>query len=136
MKRTKYSLAAVLGVFLSHFILKSLTIISLACGKQSEGPSNEKADSELTNSSSLLFDPGEVVTTNRLKANMDMGRPMLNNYIRHAKVGGGQHGEVYLCYKVNPRLAQDNPESRFPVVSVTYVYRRIIPVQPTLLKRV
>ena len=96
---------------------------------------HEKADSQSTTSSSLLFDPGEVVTTNRLKAIMDMGRPMLNNYIRHAKVGGGQHGEVYLCYKVNPRLAQDDPERRLPVVSLTYVYRRVIPVQPTLLKR-
>ena len=38
--RTKYSLAAVLGVFLSRWILKSLTIISLACGKKSEGPSD------------------------------------------------------------------------------------------------
>ena len=34
------TLAAVLGVFLSRLTLKSLTIISLACGKQSEGPSN------------------------------------------------------------------------------------------------
>jgi len=83
-----------------------------------------KADLESTTSSSLLFDPGEVVTTNRLKAFMDMGRPMLNNYIRHAKVGGGQHGEVYLCYKVNPRLAHDDPDRRLPVVSLTRLSTR------------
>lgn len=48
---------------------------------------------------------------------MDHGRPMLNNYTRYAKVGGGQHGEVYLCYKLNPRLPQGHPERRIPVVS-------------------
>ena len=37
--RTKYSLAAV-GVFFSRLILTFLTVISPACGKQSEGPSN------------------------------------------------------------------------------------------------
>ncbi|PFH46193.1 hypothetical protein AMATHDRAFT_77777 [Amanita thiersii Skay4041] len=40
---------------------------------------------------------------------------MLNNYIRYAKVGGGQHGEVYLCYRTDPKLPQGHPERRIPV---------------------
>lgn len=63
------------------------------------------------------FDPeGDVLTTDRLEAYMDEGRPMLNNYTRHAKIGGGQHGEVYLCYKVDPRFPPGHPDRRIPVV--------------------
>jgi len=61
------------------------------------------------------FDPGDVVTTDRLNAYMDEGRPMLNNYTRHAKIGEGQHGEVYLCYRTNPRYPQGHPDRRVPV---------------------
>ncbi|KAF9463947.1 kinase-like domain-containing protein [Collybia nuda] len=62
------------------------------------------------------FDPeGDVLTTDRLEAYMDEGRPMLNNYTRHAKIGGGQHGEVYLCYKVDPRFPPGHPDRRIPV---------------------
>ncbi|KDR75973.1 hypothetical protein GALMADRAFT_68116 [Galerina marginata CBS 339.88] len=46
---------------------------------------------------------------------MDEGRPMLNNYIRHVKVGGGQHGDVYLCQRVNTRLPPGDPQRRIPV---------------------
>lgn len=63
------------------------------------------------------FDPGDVVTTEHLDAYMDEGRPMLNNYTRHAKIGGGQHGEVYLCYYTNTRYPQGHPDRRVPVVS-------------------
>lgn len=63
------------------------------------------------------FDPGDVVTTDRLDAYMDEGRPMLNNYIRHAKIGEGHHGEVYLCYQTNPRLPPNHPDRRIAVVS-------------------
>ena len=66
--------------------------------------------------SSVPFDPAEVLTTHTLDAYIDMGRPMLNNYIRYAKVGGGQHGEVYLCYKSDPKLPTNHPEYRIPVV--------------------
>lgn len=65
---------------------------------------------------SVPFDPAEVLTTHTLDANIDMGKPMLNNYIRYAKVGGGQHGEVYLCYKSDPKLPTSHPEHRIPVV--------------------
>ncbi|GLB40716.1 putative protein tyrosine kinase [Lyophyllum shimeji] len=61
------------------------------------------------------FDPGDVVTTDRLNAYRDEGRPMLNNYARHAKIGEGQHGEVYLCYQTNPRYPQGHPNRRIPV---------------------
>ncbi|KAF8072231.1 kinase-like domain-containing protein [Lyophyllum atratum] len=61
------------------------------------------------------FDPGDVVTTDRLNAYRDEGRPMLNNYTRHAKIGEGQHGEVYLCYQVNPRYPHGHPDRRVPV---------------------
>ncbi|RDB29124.1 Serine/threonine-protein kinase ssp1 [Hypsizygus marmoreus] len=61
------------------------------------------------------FDPGDVVTTDRLEAYMDEGKPMLNNYARHAKIGGGQHGEVYLCYKINTRVPPGDPDRRVPV---------------------
>ncbi|TFK69935.1 kinase-like protein [Pluteus cervinus] len=64
----------------------------------------------------LPFDPpGEVPTVDHLEAHKDHGRPMLNNYTRHAKVGGGQHGEVYLCHRVNGKLPHGHPERRIPV---------------------
>ena len=77
------------------------------------------------------FDPAEVLTTHRLDAHMDrdMGRPMLNNYTRYAKVGGGQHGEVYLCCRTDPKLPLDHPEHRIFVVSKQI----IIPLTSTLL---
>ncbi|KAF8808659.1 kinase-like protein [Phlegmacium glaucopus] len=40
---------------------------------------------------------------------------MLNNYFRHVQVGCGQHGEVYLCHRVNARLPIGHPERRIPV---------------------
>ncbi|KAG5637956.1 hypothetical protein H0H81_002484 [Sphagnurus paluster] len=60
------------------------------------------------------FDPADVVTTDHLAAYLDAGRPMLNNYTRHAKIGEGQHGEVYLCYQVN-KYPPGHPDRRVPV---------------------
>lgn len=71
-------------------------------------------------STSIPYDPpGEVLTTDHLRVepSMDDGRPMLNNYIRYSKIGGGQHGEVYLCHKVNTRYPVNHPERRLAVVS-------------------
>lgn len=66
----------------------------------------------------VLFDPeGDVPTTNHLNAFVDEGRPMLNNYFRHVRVGCGQHGDVYLCHRVNVCLPIGHPERRIPVVS-------------------
>ncbi|KAF8895971.1 kinase-like domain-containing protein [Infundibulicybe gibba] len=62
------------------------------------------------------FDPpGDVLTTETLETYTDEGRPMLNNYARHAKVGGGQHGKVYLCYKINTHFPVGHPDRRIPV---------------------
>lgn len=69
-------------------------------------------------STSIPYDPpGEVLTTDHLRVepSMDDGRPMLNNYIRYSKIGGGQHGEVYLCHKVNTRYPVNHPERRLAV---------------------
>ena len=64
-----------------------------------------------------VFDPeGDVVTTNHLEAVFDK-KPMLNNYVRLTKVGGGQHGTVYLCHRMNTKLPRDHPEYRIEVVS-------------------
>lgn len=74
-------------------------------------------------SSSIPYDPpGDVLTTDRLDAYMEDGKPMLNNYIRHSKIGGGQHGEVYLCYQINPRFPRDHPGRRLAVVSLCLVW--------------
>ncbi|CAA7269548.1 unnamed protein product [Cyclocybe aegerita] len=63
-----------------------------------------------------VFDPeGDVLTTDHLHAFMEEGRPMLNNYVRHVKVGGGQHGDVYLCHRINSKLPPSHPERRLPV---------------------
>ena len=68
--------------------------------------------------STIPYDPpGDVLTTDRLDAYMEDGKPMLNNYIRHSKIGGGQHGEVYLCYQINPRYPRDHRGRRLAVVS-------------------
>lgn len=58
-------------------------------------------------STPVLFDPEDDVFTT--------GRPILNNYVRHVQVGSGQHGQVFLCYRVNPRLPIGHPERRIPV---------------------
>ena len=74
----------------------------------------EEAQSAIT---PVLFDPdGDVLTTDHLNAFVDEGRPMLNNYFRHVQVGCGQHGEVYLCHRVNVSLPIGHPERRIPVV--------------------
>lgn len=68
-------------------------------------------------STPVLFDPeGDVLTTDHLNAFVDEGRPMLNNYFRHVQVGCGQHGEVYLCHRVNARLPMRHSDRRIPVV--------------------
>lgn len=70
----------------------------------------------------ILFDPeGDVLTTDTLTTIIEEGRPMLNDYLRYAKVGGGQHGEVYLCQRLNPKAGHGDPDRRIPVV-------RIIPI--------
>jgi len=62
--------------------------------------------------------PGAVPTTDRLDARLDRGKPMLNQYTRWAKVGGGQHGEVYLCFAYRQKNVVDpDSEPRYPVVS-------------------
>ncbi|KAG6845245.1 hypothetical protein H0H87_011980 [Tephrocybe sp. NHM501043] len=67
-------------------------------------------------STNTPFDPADVVTTDRLEAYFDDDRrPMMNNYVRHAKIGDGHHGEVYLCYQLNASLPQDHPDRRLPV---------------------
>lgn len=78
-----------------------------------------KIMSSPASSSQLLpYDPpGEVPTTVHLDAYMDEGRPMLNKYTRHSKIGGGQHGEVYLCYEIDPTYPLGHPERRRAVVS-------------------
>ena len=48
---------------------------------------------------------------------------MLNNYTRHSRIGGGQHGEVYLCYKINPRYPPGHPDRRMPVVRSLSIFR-------------
>ncbi|KAF8972145.1 kinase-like domain-containing protein [Flammula alnicola] len=64
----------------------------------------------------ILFDPeGDVRTTLRLDRFSDEGRPMLNNYVRHVRVGGGQHGDVYLCHRINAHLLLGDPGRRIPV---------------------
>ncbi|KAG6826378.1 hypothetical protein H0H92_016070 [Tricholoma furcatifolium] len=40
---------------------------------------------------------------------------MLNNYNRHIKIGDGHHGDVYLCYKVNTKLAPEDSNRHSPV---------------------
>jgi hypothetical protein len=72
--------------------------------------------------------PGEVLTTETLDAKMEDGKPMLNNYVRHSKIGGGQHGEVYLCYKINSRLARGDPNRRMAVVSQRSVQFASLPL--------
>ncbi|KAF9001589.1 kinase-like domain-containing protein [Cyathus striatus] len=62
-----------------------------------------------------LFDPKEVVTTDKLETDVLSGKAMLNDYIRLRKIGGGQHGEVYMCFKYNPRLPKGDPQRRFQV---------------------
>ncbi|KAG6901447.1 hypothetical protein C0995_011781 [Termitomyces sp. Mi166 len=67
-------------------------------------------------SSNPPFDPDNVVTTDRLDAYIDDARrPMLNNYTRHAKIGDGHHGEVYLCYQLNTKLPLGHSDRRIPV---------------------
>jgi SNF1-activating kinase 1 len=80
-------------------------------------------------SQSAPYDPpGEVLTTDHLDAYMEDGRPMLNNYTRHSKIGGGQHGEVYLCYKINTRYARGHPDRRMAVVSQRLVHVASLPL--------
>lgn len=87
------------------------------------------------NPQTIPFDPpGEAPTTDHLDAYKDHGRPMLNNYTRYARVGKGHHGEVYLCYKLNPRLPHGNPERRLPVVSC-FCTRNFFQKFPFLLVR-
>jgi len=83
----------------------------------------------------ILFDPeGDVLTTDTLTTIIEEGRPMLNDYLRYAKVGGGQHGEVYLCQRLNARAAHGDPDRRIPVVCTTpksWIYNRML----TFLRR-
>ena len=63
---------------------------------------------------------------------IEEGRPMLNDYLRYAKVGGGQHGEVYLCQRLNPKAGHGDPDRRIPVVRSTpilgFAVRRLLSV--------
>lgn len=55
------------------------------------------------------FDPpGSVTTTDVLTTHIEDRMPMLNQYIRWAKVGGGQHGEVFLGFDTSK--PNDDPE--------------------------
>jgi hypothetical protein len=62
------------------------------------------------------YDPDGVKSTTELSKYLEEGKPMLNNYTRHAKIGGGQHGEVWLCYKIDYSLPLDHPGRRESVV--------------------
>jgi hypothetical protein len=63
-----------------------------------------RAEHVRTPSSLTPLDPIEGVRTTaqlRTVRHADDRKPMLNHYIREARVGNGQHGEVYLCYDLN-----------------------------------
>jgi hypothetical protein len=81
-------------------------------------------------SSTFPYDPpGEVLTTDHLEpSRMEDGRPMLNNYIRHSKIGGGQHGEVYLCYQINARHPRGHPARQLAVVRQCLVWVTCLPL--------
>jgi [calcium/calmodulin-dependent protein kinase] kinase len=84
--------------------------------------SGASGSSSISQSPSAVFDPVIVTVTNKLTARyLNDGetrtKPMLNNYIRHARIGGGQHGEVYLCFRIDSRLPTDDPQRLMPVVS-------------------
>ncbi|RXW20703.1 hypothetical protein EST38_g5160 [Candolleomyces aberdarensis] len=81
--------------------------------------SGASGSSSISQSPSALFDPADVTVTNKLTARyLNDGeartKPMLNNYIRHARIGGGQHGEVYLCFRIDSRLPTDDPRRLMP----------------------
>ena len=44
---------------------------------------------------------------------MEARGPMLNNYVRVVKIGGGQHGDVYLCTRL------EGEGGKIPVVSLS-----------------
>ncbi|KAJ2917354.1 hypothetical protein MD484_g3075, partial [Candolleomyces efflorescens] len=82
--------------------------------------SGASGSSSISQSPSAVFDPVIVTVTNKLTARyLNDGetrtKPMLNNYIRHARIGGGQHGEVYLCFRIDSRLPADDPQRLMPV---------------------
>lgn len=76
----------------------------------------------LSPSHSAVFDPPKVTVTKELNTywytnNGDkLRKPMLNNYVRYAKVGGGQHGEVFLCYKQDNHYPEDDARRWIPMV--------------------
>jgi len=80
-------------------------------------PEDPSSSSQRASSTVPYDPPGQVLTTDRLDAYMGEGGPMLNNYTRHSRIGGGQHGEVYLCYKINTRYPPGHPDRRMAVVS-------------------
>lgn len=76
----------------------------------------------LSTSHSAVFDPLNVTVTKELNTywysngSDKFKKPMLNNYIRYAKVGGGQHGEVFLCFKQDNHYPEDDPRRWIPMV--------------------
>jgi serine/threonine protein kinase len=42
---------------------------------------------------------------------------MLNNYARYARIGNGHHGEVFLCFRIDPTFPVNDVRRWFPVVS-------------------
>ncbi|KAF9552301.1 kinase-like protein [Agrocybe pediades] len=73
----------------------------------------------------VLFDPdGEVKTSDRLNAQWDEVRgPMLNNYVRYHLIGKGQHGEVYLCKRLNHTKAAEGVKARHIPVAMKSIRR-------------
>lgn len=83
--------------------------------------SGASGSSSISQSPSAIFDPPVVTVTDKLTAiyvkdGDTRTKPMLNNYIRHARVGGGQHGEVFLCFRLDSKLPADDPRRLMPVV--------------------
>ncbi|KAF6755450.1 other/CAMKK/ELM protein kinase [Ephemerocybe angulata] len=86
--------------------------------------SHSGPEDSLKSSHSAIWDPPDVTVTSELRTTIsrDMNLPMLNQYLRVARVGGGQHGEVFLCYRVDPTLPEDDPQ-RYMSVAIKGVRR-------------
>lgn len=87
-----------------------------------------RAEHVRTSSSIPPLDPLEGVRTTAQLITVrhaDVRKPILNHYIREARVGNGQHGEVYLCYDLN--------DNRREVVSPSSLRTRIRPPRTEIL---
>jgi [calcium/calmodulin-dependent protein kinase] kinase len=66
-----------------------------------------------------LYDiPGEVQTLSRsnlFREYVSEDLPQINHYVRQRQLGRGAVGQVYLCYKVNPKLPLGHKHRKIPV---------------------